>query len=109
MFRPQVPNRPIPTPVKHRRYPWEVKPKEKKRMSICIAAKNPARVPCREVVVCCDTKVSTESLSAETGKGKLHLLGPRWCVLTAGVNPSTDRSEEHTSELQSLRHLVCRL
>ena len=59
-------------------------------MSICIAAKNPARVPCREVVVCCDTKVSTESLSAETGKGKLHLLGPRWCVLTAGLNPSID-------------------
>src|ERR1039458_2215409 len=23
--------------------------------------------------------------------------------------PSSDRSEEHTSELQSLRHLVCRL
>src|SRR5262245_64591960 len=23
--------------------------------------------------------------------------------------PDTDRSEEHTSELQSLRHLVCRL
>src|SRR5258705_7404546 len=24
-------------------------------------------------------------------------------------NPTTNRSEEHTSELQSLRHLVCRL
>src|SRR5262245_64815174 len=24
-------------------------------------------------------------------------------------NPNRDRSEEHTSELQSLRHLVCRL
>src|SRR5436853_2739003 len=24
-------------------------------------------------------------------------------------SPATDRSEEHTSELQSLRHLVCRL
>src|ERR1039458_10745739 len=24
-------------------------------------------------------------------------------------NPGRDRSEEHTSELQSLRHLVCRL
>src|SRR5205814_6866859 len=28
--------------------------------------------------------------------------------LTA-YDPATDRSEEHTSELQSLRHLVCRL
>src|SRR5258705_1874302 len=26
-----------------------------------------------------------------------------------GSNAYTDRSEEHTSELQSLRHLVCRL
>src|ERR1035438_10731438 len=25
------------------------------------------------------------------------------------TNPRRDRSEEHTSELQSLRHLVCRL
>src|SRR5262245_66310014 len=28
---------------------------------------------------------------------------------TAGVAPENGRSEEHTSELQSLRHLVCRL
>src|ERR1039458_2501999 len=27
----------------------------------------------------------------------------------AGLNPTMLRSEEHTSELQSLRHLVCRL
>src|ERR1039458_6796083 len=27
----------------------------------------------------------------------------------AGVSAWSDRSEEHTSELQSLRHLVCRL
>src|SRR5207253_8589801 len=27
----------------------------------------------------------------------------------SGVNPSEDRSEEHTSELQSRGHLVCRL
>src|SRR5437899_12111182 len=26
-----------------------------------------------------------------------------------GVDPLEERSEEHTSELQSLRHLVCRL
>src|SRR5262245_64929364 len=26
-----------------------------------------------------------------------------------GEDPGEDRSEEHTSELQSLRHLVCRL
>src|SRR5205814_4790724 len=32
---------------------------------------------------------------------------PATCV--AGAEASTTRSEEHTSELQSLRHLVCRL
>src|ERR1039458_6614279 len=29
--------------------------------------------------------------------------------LQAAVSPTLSRSEEHTSELQSLRHLVCRL
>src|ERR1035441_3069362 len=28
---------------------------------------------------------------------------------SGAANPGIDRSEEHTSELQSLRHLVCRL
>src|SRR5205814_7435755 len=30
-------------------------------------------------------------------------------VELAGIRPRERRSEEHTSELQSLRHLVCRL
>src|ERR1035438_1904329 len=30
-------------------------------------------------------------------------------VFTAHIGPRSTRSEEHTSELQSLRHLVCRL
>src|SRR5258706_10945141 len=34
----------------------------------------------------------------------------RWTSTTAGISPETfDRSEEHTSELQSLTNLVCRL
>src|SRR5947199_2742964 len=33
----------------------------------------------------------------------------RWTVSVVPFVPSTSRSEEHTSELQSLRHLVCRL
>src|SRR5471030_2479237 len=32
-------------------------------------------------------------------------FGARLCAISAGLH----RSEEHTSELQSLRHLVCRL
>src|SRR5205814_10526522 len=34
---------------------------------------------------------------------------PSTARLTKRSTPSTSRSEEHTSELQSLRHLVCRL
>src|SRR5205814_6841881 len=30
-------------------------------------------------------------------------------LIEVGADRSIDRSEEHTSELQSLRHLVCRL
>src|SRR5205814_10194039 len=34
----------------------------------------------------------------------------RGCVtVLLSLNPTSERSEEHTSELQSLRHLVCRL
>src|SRR5947199_1888589 len=32
----------------------------------------------------------------------------RLCM-SEGTSPHAERSEEHTSELQSLRHLVCRL
>src|SRR5205814_8322536 len=38
------------------------------------------------------------------GQAARHRPGPR-----GGVGADDPRSEEHTSELQSLRHLVCRL
>src|SRR5205814_9775380 len=41
--------------------------------------------------------------SASGGRGLLYVTS------AAGIHVSEDRSEEHTSELQSLRHLVCRL
>src|SRR5437899_12327420 len=34
---------------------------------------------------------------------------PRWNRSMPGIVSTCRRSEEHTSELQSLRHLVCRL
>src|SRR5205814_8735355 len=37
-----------------------------------------------------------------------QLLGRNWCASTYRSG-ARSRSEEHTSELQSLRHLVCRL
>src|SRR3989442_2416108 len=41
--------------------------------------------------------------------GKLPLLRPCWHHLVLPVLLLHDRSEEHTSELQSRPHLVCRL
>src|SRR3712207_8696399 len=43
------------------------------------------------------------ALGVNTGTSALHLA-----LLAAGVGPG-DRSEEHTSELQSRQYLVCRL
>src|SRR5258705_8535810 len=40
----------------------------------------------------------------EIAIGELEVFGPKRVVIRKRV-----RSEEHTSELQSLRHLVCRL
>src|SRR5205814_9431864 len=40
--------------------------------------------------------------------GRHRRMGERDAAAGAGVE-TRDRSEEHTSELQSLRHLVCRL
>src|ERR1039458_10477384 len=44
------------------------------------------------------------SISGPSGCGKSTLL-----AILGLLDTPTDRSEEHTSELQSLRHLVCRL
>src|SRR5690625_1509209 len=41
-------------------------------------------------------------------KGRVALVGPRG-ITKAAVVGDIDRSEEHTSELQSRGHLVCRL
>src|SRR5205814_3951321 len=39
----------------------------------------------------------------------LRLVGPELAHVGIAVDHAVHRSEEHTSELQSLRHLVCRL
>src|SRR5258705_1485269 len=44
---------------------------------------------------------------AAPGRERLEKKGPYAPLERNGRNPT--RSEEHTSELQSLRHLVCRL
>src|SRR5258705_4425497 len=51
--------------------------------------------------------------SGAVDEGPLALRGPacpKWAQQDSNLQPRDyERSEEHTSELQSLRHLVCRL
>src|ERR1039458_4604340 len=58
-------------------------------------------------------KGAKANLGITDSEDALSLLKQRYAVRTAELNVQkndvTDRSEEHTSELQSLRHLVCRL
>src|SRR5258708_23145065 len=50
------------------------------------------------------------SCSAPTAPARCSLPpGPSWWRRAGGAGPSAARSEEHTSELQSPDHLVCRL
>src|SRR5205814_10471059 len=42
-------------------------------------------------------------------RGTSVSINPKTCALRAEPASLSPRSEEHTSELQSLRHLVCRL
>src|SRR5205814_8568214 len=61
-----------------------------------------------EVVVCDDWQ---EGVAASLRAGVRALAGVDHVVVLLGDMPfvTPQRSEEHTSELQSLRHLVCRL
>src|SRR2546422_1882381 len=43
------------------------------------------------------------------GGGHIHATHQRLRAMVAGADANTFRSEEHTSELQSRLHLVCRL
>src|SRR5205814_7250439 len=54
--------------------------------------------------------VRGKSARGAKGIGRKKDAGPGGCLPLPGkASARTDRSEEHTSELQSLRHLVCRL
>src|SRR5258705_1768274 len=48
-------------------------------------------------------------LRAAQDEADLRAVAVRHHHSPAGLDHAGDRSEEHTSELQSLRHLVCRL
>src|SRR5438045_5867616 len=50
-----------------------------------------------------------ENLDSTRRRGPLHRTRLLWHIESVTRTTPRQRSEEHTSELQSLRHLVCRL
>src|SRR5205814_9986882 len=73
--------------------------------------------PCRSLRVWCSPCSPGVPASASTtrrhGSGSISARPTAWHSASTSTRESTrsarERSEEHTSELQSLRHLVCRL
>src|ERR1039458_4570007 len=72
------------------------------------------RLACRAGKTTTDQSIS----SSPSGKSVVHFLAAArpsclseksLCAFTKASRAARSRSEEHTSELQSLRHLVCRL
>src|SRR5205814_6813027 len=60
--------------------------------------------------VCALVRLSTKNLLRRCSSAINHAIAAGWAVMRLPIWLMAElRSEEHTSELQSLRHLVCRL
>src|SRR3989441_2880131 len=69
-----------------------------------VSAKTPAELPWKQLGV--EVVVESTGLFTDVEKAQGHLVaGAKKVIITAPAK----RSEEHTSELQSLAYLVCRL
>src|SRR5437899_9901872 len=74
-------------------------------LPICFQAAERARM---------DYAVAVPGIITAIGMRNFRIAAParvfrKFLIPIAVIMPGTARSEEHTSELQSLRHLVCRL
>src|SRR5438045_6090264 len=56
-----------------------------------------------------DADAGTVTTTGPQGSGILRSMSLANCLIDLAEGRERYRSEEHTSELQSLRHLVCRL
>lgn len=95
------PNRPYPHPVKHPRYPWVIKPKQTRRVTICIAAHaiDAEREAC--IVVCCDWMISDGvSIGTETMMKTNTSFAPGYIALESGpVEHSRDLQEFYRNRI----------
>src|SRR5258705_5247746 len=67
------------------------------------------RRPPRSTLFPYTTLFRSPSSPAQASKSRSAPSSPTGVTGTRRKSPRPERSEEHTSELQSLRHLVCRL
>src|SRR5207253_9066690 len=63
------------------------------------------RSPGCSMVFLCRTPISHRT----SARSSIPRTSTTWKYSVAATRPNTERSEEHTSELQSRGHLVCRL
>src|SRR5205823_9477633 len=70
-----------------------------------------SKKPSQAADSCGGTRVVVSRISSDRAAPRLQLLltMERWQLIAVIPNEVRDRSEEHTSELQSLAYLVCRL
>src|SRR3712207_9046149 len=64
----------------------------------------------RSHLLLCPSETAVANLRAERAAGKVELVGDVMVDVALAVRArAAERSEEHTSELQSRQYLVCRL
>src|SRR5438045_7863882 len=93
--------------------------RERLRPPGCPARESPPWTPIRQKparlrgrCACDPTHATLACVGSLASHGRIHFQQVLACRLTltrVGYVNAPGRSEEHTSELQSLRHLVCRL
>src|SRR5207253_10792955 len=77
-------------------------------LPICLRAATPVTEPCDRRRGCASTRAPSSARAAGAGPSSCPARATIRCCWTP-TGPPRLRSEEHTSELQSRGHLVCRL
>src|SRR5690606_41662860 len=96
---------PLPRPPRSTLFPYTTLFRSEPGCSMCLAM-NPDKLKPQER--CAST--SNRNFEGRQGfKGRTHLVSPQMAAAAAIAGHFVDRSEEHTSELQSRENLVCRL
>src|ERR1035441_1867736 len=84
--------------------------KLEERLGVSAAAAAPVAVAAAGAAApVAEEQTEFQMILKDFGANKISTIKAVREVTSLGMKEAKDRSEEHTSELQSLRHLVCRL